>query len=155
MTAGHRGDHAVDQASWRHADSTTLSIDATCRVEVGDGVEAEQVTPSEQATEVGFPLVVPCSRNDFHHNELSDAERTFTADEFGDALVHVAPGATVVLHPGGGVGEDHRVSAGPVSTGMSPIAFAPCMASASSRVMGCPARWRSARSTASVLVWMP
>ena len=47
----------------RHASAATVPIDATRGVEVGDCIEAEQVKPAQQATEVGFPLVVPCSRN--------------------------------------------------------------------------------------------
>ena len=62
-----------------------MSIDAIRSVEIGDGIEAERAIPAEQTMKVGFPTVVPCSRNHLQHNGLSDDERIRSVDEFGDA----------------------------------------------------------------------
>ena len=51
-----------------------------------------------------------------------------------------APGAAVVLHPRRRVSEGQRVPIGATSSGISAMASAPCIASASSRVIGWPAR---------------
>ena len=79
----------IEEAPGCHASATTLSRDATRTVEVGDGIEAEWVTPARQATKVGFPLVAARSRNDLHHDARNNPERTLTPFEFCDARASI------------------------------------------------------------------
>src|ERR1051326_5303772 len=90
----------------------------------------------------------------FHHHWFDYGQLLLArADQLHHALVDRATSSSVVLHPGGGIRQNQSCEpSGPVSAGTSPMAHAPCMARASSRVIGWPAGCRGARSTASVLV---
>ena len=57
-------------------------------------------------------------------------------DEGAQAGIDGAAGGPVELHPGGRVDEDHATCAAAVSAGMSPMAWAPLIARASSRLIG-------------------
>lgn len=135
--------------------AAATAVDAYGGVEVGGWVQVEKVEPQQQATQVLFPLVAACPGEDLHHDGLADRELPAMSYERGQPLINRTPGGTVVLHPGGGVDQDHATLRGGTSAGGSLIACAPRMPSASSRVMGWPARCRSAKSTASVFVRTP
>src|SRR5664280_407471 len=92
---------------------------------------------------------------DLHDHRFGHRQRSALDDQIGQTPIYSATGGSVVLDPRGGVGEDHVAGVGATSDGVSPMAFAPRMAKASSRVIGCPARWRKAKSTASVFVRTP
>src|SRR5579875_1798065 len=107
--------------------------------------------PQQQAPQIGFTVVAASTRDDLHDHGFGNGERTFVSDEFRETSIDRAVRCPVVFHPGRRIGKDHELG-GPESAGTLSIARMPRMARASSRVIGCPARWRRARSTASVLV---
>src|SRR5207248_3883467 len=90
-----------------------------------------------------------------HDDRLGDRDGAGGFDQLREALVDRALGGSVVLDPRRGVGQDHAAARGGASAGASEMARAPRIASASSRVMGWPASWRRASSTAAVLVRTP
>jgi hypothetical protein len=115
----------------------------------------QQVEPYQQPPQVSRPLVAARPGQHLHHYRLGDRNRTASRDQGGEPLADRASGSPVVLEPGGRVGQDHAAPWGGASAGGWAIAWAPRIASASLWVIGCPARCRSAKSTASVLVRNP
>jgi hypothetical protein len=134
--------------------STTATIDTRGGIKVGDGIEVEQSESEQKATQIGFTIVGSGPSDHFHDHGCGHSQWAFGRDQVGQALIDSATRRSVVFHPGGGVGQDHE-DGGLLSAGTFPMACAPRMARASSRVMGCPAKCRKARSTASVLVRTP
>src|SRR5215469_122560 len=151
LAPGDGGDHAVDQPPRGDAGLPAAAVDTGCAVEVGGRIKAVQMEPEQKTAKINLPCVAARPGQDLHDDGLSDGDRAFGRDQLGQAKIGRAPGGPVVFDPGGRVGEDHAASGGRVSPGGSPMACAPRIANASSRVIGCPARYRRARSTASVL----
>jgi hypothetical protein len=155
LTPGDSGDHAVDHPARGHSDLTAAAIDPGRGVEVRRRIKHQPAHAQQQAAQIPCLRVVPRSGEDLHHDRLGDHQRPVRGDQLGNSLVDGAAGRTVELNPGRCVSKDHAAARGAESAGISPIAPAPRMPSASSRVIGWPARWRSASSTASVLVRTP
>ncbi len=151
---GYRGDHAVDHATGSDARSTAATIDSRCGGEVSGGIEVEQRESKQESAQIGFTIVGPGAGDDLHDHRLRHSQWAVPSDQVRQPLIDLATGRSVVFHPGGSVRQNHE-GGGLLSAGTFPMACAPRMASASSRVMGCPAKWRNARSTASVLVRTP
>ncbi len=149
------GDEAVDEAARSDSFLAALAVDPGGGFKVGGGVDRVQVKPLQQPAQVALAGVGACAGENLHHHRLGHRERPIFGDELGESDINRASGGSVELDPGRGVGQDHAPGCNTGSAGMSSSAWAPRMASASSRVMGCPARWRRARSTASVLVCTP
>lgn len=127
----------------------TPSVDLRCGVEISDGIKSEQSELGQESTQVHLTLVSPTPSNDFHHYRLGHGQVPVTTDQLLKTADLPDSRGAVVLHPCGGVCQDHDEE-GPASEGIPSMACAPRIARASSRVIGCPARWRRARSTASV-----
>lgn len=132
----YRGDHAVDEAPRRYPLPPARAIDARRAVEVGGAVEAEKFEAQKKPTEVPFILVGPGPSQHLHNDRVGDDEWTILSDQVGEAYVDRTAGGPVVFDPRRGVGEDHQLPVGVVSSGISPMAWAPRMANASSRLMG-------------------
>ncbi len=154
VATGHGGDEAVHHSPWRDAVPPASTMDASSRIEVSCRVERQEMEAQEEPTEASLTLIVTRPSHDLHKHRLGDGERALVTDQLRQPMVDGTPGRPVVLDPRGRVGQDHP-GAGVASSGTSAMALAPRMASASSRVMGCPARCRRARSTASVFVCTP
>ena len=137
---------------WGDAGGAAAAVDASGTFEVGSRVEGEELEAHEETPQVGLACVGARAREHFHDDRFGDRDRAVLRNQFGEAPIDGGVAGTVVLDPCRGVGKDHACSAGATSAGTSSIACVPCMASASAWVIGWPARWRRARSTASVLV---
>lgn len=151
----HDSDHAVAHSPRQDARGTAPAVDAGRGREVGNRVEAEQLEAVEEASQPCLEPVAPRAGKHLHHDRLGHRDRSTRGDEIGQSPIGRAPRRAVVLDPGRRVGEDHATARGGASGGGSSSAPAPRMARASSLDIGWPARWRSARSTASVFARMP
>lgn len=78
--------------------------------------------------------------SNLHEHRFGHCQFVAVADEFDHASINGTVGAAEEIDPRGGVGEDHAAPCGGSSVGTSNVGSEPCIASASSRVIGCPAR---------------
>ncbi len=149
---GDRGDHAIDEAPGCDALGPARPVEACCTLEVGHGFGRYPCERCEKSTKL-YPAVVASSAGEYlHEHRFRDRDVGLCCDQLGKPLIDRRARGAVVLDPRGRFHEDHE---GALSGGMSRIARAPRMSSASAVVIGRPARWRRARSTASVFVWTP
>ena len=140
VSASDGSDHAVDHAARGHSDSPAGSVDASRCIEVHRGIEPQQTEATKQSTEVLLAGSATRPGDDLHDDGLGDGDVVFGSDEPSETLVDRAFCCPIELHPRRGVDQDHPRFAGAVSSGTSSSAPAPRMASASSRVIGWPAR---------------
>ena len=140
MPPGDGRNHAVNQAAGRDTGLPAPAVDEHGAVEVGSGIEAAETESQQQTAQVGLAGVAAGPGEHLHNHWFSDGDRPVGRDELAEAPVGGAPGGPVVFDPGRGVGQDHAAPWGRASAGISAIAWAPRMARASSRVIGCPAR---------------
>jgi hypothetical protein len=151
VASGDRRDHAVDQPTGGYTDLTTLSVEGGCCVKVSDCIKREQMKSKQEAAQIVFTFVTPSTCHHLRDHRFRDGQRTFVSDQSRETLIDRASRRSVELHPSRRVDQYHELG-GRESAATFPMARAPRMARASSSVIGCPARWRKARSTASVLV---
>jgi len=135
VATGYGCDEAVHHSPWRDARPPASTVDAGRSVEVGCRVEREQVEAQEEPTQSSSALIVTGAGHDLHQHRLGDRERSLITDELRQPLVDGTARCPVVFNPSRCVGEDHYAG-GVSSGGTSPMAFAPRMAKASSRVIG-------------------
>jgi len=136
---GHGSDQAVNEAAWCDADGSAAAIDARGRLVVRRRVERLEIEPQQQPAQVALARVGACPGENLHDHRLGHSEPALAVDvrnQIRQSLVDRTTGRPVVLDPGGRVREDHRLVRGSTSDGVSPMACAPRMASASSRVIG-------------------
>ena len=136
MTKGHGRNHAVDHPSRSYPGGPAGERDASRRIEVNRCIESQKRAPLQQSPELAFALSASSAYDHFHDHGFSHCNLALVRNEFGEALIDRTPGRPVVLHPSGGIDEDHCATPGPTSSGISPIAWAPRIARASSRVIG-------------------
>src|SRR5262249_29931794 len=118
-------------------------------------VKRERFQPHSPAFRSALPLAAPAPCQSFHPPRLGNGQGAIRRDQLREPPIHSAPGRPIIFDPGRCVGEDQASPLAETSAGGSSIARTPRIASASSRLIGWPARCRSARSTAPVLVCTP
>src|SRR5207244_3954379 len=119
---------AVDEPAWSDANSATTAVDQCRCIEVGNGIEPEQLESEEQTAQICLALVVPRPRQHLHHHRLGDTQPLVVLDQAMHPTVSTAARRAVVLNPRRRVGQNHSASRGAWSAGTSSIACAPRMA---------------------------
>lgn len=135
VAMGHGDDEAVHHPPGRDARPPASTVDAGSGVEIGCGVEREEIEAYEEPAQGSCALIVTGAGHDLHQYGLGDGERPLITDQLGQSLVNRTAGRPVVFDPGRRVGEDHSAS-GVSSGGTSPMAPTPRIAKTSSRVIG-------------------
>jgi hypothetical protein len=130
------GNHAVDHPSWSNSGSSTRPVDPGSCIEVDNGIEVEQIEAPQEASDVLLAFVISRAGSQLHDHRLSNAEGLAGGDDLGQSAVDVTTRGSIELDPRRRVSEDHAASAGPLSAGSASRAWAPLIASASSRDIG-------------------
>lgn len=107
MAAGHRGDEAVHHSPGRDAFSPASPVDAGGSVEVGSGIECQEIEAQEEPAQRSLPLVVPGAGHDLHQHRLGDGQRALVTDQLGQPEVDGAAGGSVEFDPSRRVRKDH------------------------------------------------
>jgi hypothetical protein len=131
-----RSNHAIDESSRGDALLPATPVDADSTVEVHNRVEPIKMESQQQPTEVALATFVARANENLHDDGFGDRDCSVTCNEFAQPLIGGTFGRSVVLHPSGGIREDHGTVRGGASATVSPMACAPRMARASSRVIG-------------------
>lgn len=132
-----RGDHAIDEPARGHTPAAARPVHPRRTLEVRRRLGGDPPERREQPTQIGPAPFVLGTGEDLHEDRLGDRDVTAGCDELGQTPIGGRIGGAVELDPGRGLDEDHGE---PSSAGISPIAPTPLMASASSVVIGRPAR---------------
>lgn len=135
MSTSDGGDEAVHQPPWRDALPPASPVDAGGSVEVGSGIECQEIEAQEKPTERSLPIIVPGASQDLHQHRLGDGQRTLVTDQLGQPEVDGTARRSVEFDPSRRVRKDHS-EAGASSCATSPMAFTPRIAKASFRVIG-------------------